>query len=1001
VPRSGGTISLDFEWMNWTLKWNDGEDVPNEIIIEWCTDDAFRESSTTSLFGRLNVSSSETSVRVTLNRSQINPVETVIYMRLFSLRYTEQNIAQRSQEASPTSFAWKIASSCNDFQYLNNLNQSSPSTWSCEDCPEGASCRAECPRGASSCDEIKFKDSVRTEGRKHVARDDVIAKEGYWRVFPKHDRARQLLFEPCFFGPACVGWNIAGSSLSQSAAHNATSHHKEHCNVSIGHRSLCNFSGAHDKAEENGDYRCRLCATCAEGYQHLFGRQDCSPCPIMDSKDAILQFVLIGALFLIFVALFVVLVFCRTRSRGRKSVSSGVRKLLINYLQISSLSLAWGVPWPDSITWMLVVQGSISTLSDSTISLTCALGSWTPFEVMQATQIMWSFMPFVFVAIITATYGAFVLLIAPKRCSHSSDEPPPHWYSPWFRRKGVLQSPHDNYIMSVVYGLYLMYPVLCRSGFALLQCVELNKVSYLRQDMQIECFGKEHGPWVGLLAVPQLLGFVLGLPMAGLIALRSNKKALFDSRRSKHRWAMVRFGLLFDGYRQEAWWFEAVVACRKAGFVAMALLTQGSDQVHVAIGFLAGNIALNVMIRPFGQGSAGGQAKKNDVGKQKKKNDNDEEKNYIMSGDTKVVLKENPLLKMALRDSTKSIGSVVSSTSDMLSVDSQRDLRRRADSTMPANAINRYDHSLLHHMDIYAMLTALALAWSGLFFLHQKSNRIKDNLVQETEFTHTPAEHVLGGFILLLNIYFFAWALRQFFVRWFVEHKRHVDRVKRITQRMRRRASLDGPDDDKNKRFSSFFRKSPIRTKGKSGKAGGSGGATSPRSSSRLRDNPIGQRVATVGDKAGVLTTAQEGSKKSTLTVKNTIDVDAARAVELTLRPKMIASSEGADRGGSAGKEMKKRGSKTTHVRERSLKLMKKMEQELEKTSVSVPAAGAGGGGGGGGAAAAVADQVGSSLLAGSGDVEDWSKPYVDESSGRKYVFSPSRNKTKWLHPGR
>ena len=144
------------------------------------------------------------------------------------------------------------------------------------------------------------------------------------------------------------------------------------------------------------------------------------------------------------------------------------------------------------------------------------------------------------------------------------------------------------------------------------------------------------------------------------------------------------------------------------------------------------------------------------------------------------------------------------------------------------------------------------------------------------------------------------------------------------------------PDDDKNKRFSSFFRKSPIRTKGKSGKAGGSGGATSPRSSSRLRDNPIGQRVATVGDKAGVLTTAQEGSKKSTLTVKNTIDVDAARAVELTLRPKMIASSEGADRGGSAGKEMKKRGSKTTHVRERSLKLMKKMEQELEKTSVSV-----------------------------------------------------------------
>ena len=40
-----GLISLDFEWEDWRVEWKNYEHVPNEIIVEWCTDDAFRESS--------------------------------------------------------------------------------------------------------------------------------------------------------------------------------------------------------------------------------------------------------------------------------------------------------------------------------------------------------------------------------------------------------------------------------------------------------------------------------------------------------------------------------------------------------------------------------------------------------------------------------------------------------------------------------------------------------------------------------------------------------------------------------------------------------------------------------------------------------------------------------------------------------------------------------------------------------------------------------------------
>ena len=114
------------------------------------------------------------------------------------------------------------------------------------------------------------------------------------------------------------------------------------------------------------------------------------------------------------------LVYCRVKSRGRKSVSSGVRKIIINFLQVSSLSVAWKVPWPSTIQFMLVVEGFSSSIGDSTISLTCAMPEAPAFEVAWKSLLMWASLPLLLLLCFTIIYGLAATAICPHTCGSGS-----------------------------------------------------------------------------------------------------------------------------------------------------------------------------------------------------------------------------------------------------------------------------------------------------------------------------------------------------------------------------------------------------------------------------------------------------------------------------------------------------------------------------------------------------------------------------------------------------
>ena len=317
---------------------------------------------------------------------------------------------------------------------------------------------------------------------RNVTREDISAEENYWRLSDDNKTLNFYRFAKCPVSGSCLG-------LKRDSEETANGTQFESCNVEKGYQQLCVENYASGKVS-----RCRMCATCIDGYQHLFGSPACTPCP--GGTKMSIQYVLVFFACCSFAVIFSLLVYCRVKSRGRKSVSSGVRKIIINFLQVSSLSVAWKVPWPSTIQFMLVVEGFSSSIGDSTISLTCAMPEASAFEVAWKSLLMWASLPLLLLLCFTIIYGLAATAICPHTCgsgsSRADDFFPSHakvrnakmngdslvclcfpktWKLAWTSRRGKLQSPQDNCIMACVYGLYLMYPTLTTASFSLLRCV--------------------------------------------------------------------------------------------------------------------------------------------------------------------------------------------------------------------------------------------------------------------------------------------------------------------------------------------------------------------------------------------------------------------------------------------------------------------------------------------------------------------------------------------------
>jgi hypothetical protein len=373
-----------------------------------------------------------------------------------------------------------------------------------------------------------------------VAWQGVAAKFGYWR-------SKKNTFHKCLEPAACLG---AANAEFADRYRKYDQPHTESCNTKLG---VANHS--------------RLCARCDASQKYVRGmaKGSCSKC----NNDANVWELIVACVLATGLTLFLVEI---TVFRPRTfQLSDGVKKIALSYIQVAALATKVDVPWTKSFDRIFATQSYATSVADAFLSIDCLLPTWSTWEIFQLKLIL---------------VLAFPILVAPLACVGVRCRQPKVG-------RPVHSSFRTYFVSTLVLLLYLVYPTVTKKVTALLTCtVSIDGTSYLQLDPSVPCWKESHLLWVLSVGVTGTLVYVFGLPLMGYRTLRG----ITDL--SDHT-AHLQYGILYDGYRNEFWWWEITMVGRKFCIIVIGAFLEGTQQLLTVLFCVASLIFLTAFCQPF------------------------------------------------------------------------------------------------------------------------------------------------------------------------------------------------------------------------------------------------------------------------------------------------------------------------------------------------------------------------------------------------------------------
>jgi hypothetical protein len=121
------------------------------------------------------------------------------------------------------------------------------------------------------------------------------------------------------------------------------------------------------------------------------------------------------------------------------------------------------------------------------------------------------------------------------------------------------------------------YTSLLKHSFMLLACRVLAGEPgrwFLREDLAMVCYEHEHLIWALGVALPAILLWVVGFPIAKVHALYTRRHRLEDEH------THATYGFLYNGYKPGFYWWEFVVDTRKILMAAISVFI-GDERIYV------------------------------------------------------------------------------------------------------------------------------------------------------------------------------------------------------------------------------------------------------------------------------------------------------------------------------------------------------------------------------------------------------------------------------------
>ena len=334
---------------------------------------------------------------------------------------------------------------------------------------------------------------------------------------------------------------------------------------------------------EHWTARCRLCATCIgignKRYKRTGGSTRCKLCP-----DPTTNKILLGVGFVVMFFGLSFLIYSTIKGEEQGTGKSGgklsaIKKIALNFMQMISIVASLPLEWPDSIIVMFDTMGTISSAGTKLLIPDCELAHLRTSDAFYYKQIFYTFsIPLLIIGSFLS--WSFIYIICAKRLKLE-----------WIKIKHRM-------VLTMTLMIFLCYPMLVKLCLGMLKCPSIGNVKYLMKDLQEPCFTGRHSMYIIILTIPQLILYIIGLPLiAGLLILR-NKERLDDPE------FRIRYGLLYRGYDKGREWWELTVALRKVAAVSIGTFGSliGIPEVQVGLALFVGliSIVMHLVGQPFG-----------------------------------------------------------------------------------------------------------------------------------------------------------------------------------------------------------------------------------------------------------------------------------------------------------------------------------------------------------------------------------------------------------------
>lgn len=305
----------------------------------------------------------------------------------------------------------------------------------------------------------------------------------------------------------------------------------------------------------------RLCSACMHGYARGSYPGSCSRChPSRDLWILLLSGVIatILTVYLIKITVFV---------KGTKTFqfSQGVKKIALSYLQFAALASKIHVPWNQTFRNLFSFQRASISVSQAFLSLDCVFLNKSAWEVYQIK---------LFIALL------FPLLVSPIA---------------YVVITLFIGGNKKHIIATIVLLWYLAFPTIVQKLTALVICtgpIGPNNLAYFQLDPNIPCWKDTHINTVLTVGIFGFVFYVIGLPILSYMIL----KRLEDLELPDNR---VKYGILYDGYSKEFWWWEIVVVSRKFSIILIGSLMTGTMQILSVLLCVAFVILITAFAQPF------------------------------------------------------------------------------------------------------------------------------------------------------------------------------------------------------------------------------------------------------------------------------------------------------------------------------------------------------------------------------------------------------------------